>query len=89
MSKALIIFMFGITLYVTINAWYKEGNTGAPDPTVIAPAAWLFGVLALTADFLEGLPVILAVALTFILWERTTPATKPTTKQTMSVGKKG
>ncbi len=41
-----------------------------PDPTVIGPATYLFAVLALAADFLEGLPVIIAAALTFILWQK-------------------
>lgn len=92
MSKALVVFLFGLTLYITLNAWYKEGNTGTPDPSVIAPSAYLFGILALTADFLEGLPVILAAALTFILWERTQkPAStgSKSAKQPMNIGKKG
>lgn len=39
-----------------------------PEPKVVAPASYLFGLLALTADFLEGLPIILGVAMTFILY---------------------
>lgn len=92
MGKPVIIFLFGVTLFITLNSWYKQGHSGAPDPSVIAPAAYLFGILALTADFLEGLPVILAAATTFILWTRTQkstaePSSKTPANQHMSVGK--
>lgn len=69
-SKALIMAMLGVSLYITISKWYEEGNTGQPPPTLVGPAAYLFGILALTADFLSGIPVLLSVALTFILFLR-------------------
>lgn len=75
MNKALILFLYGTTLYITVSRWYKAGNSGMPDPRTISPASYLFGILALTADFLEGLPVILALGLTFILLEKN-PAAK-------------
>lgn len=101
MGKAFILFLYGLTLYITLKAWYDEGNQGLPEPGQIAPASWLFGILALAADFLEGLPVILAAALTFALWERTqritpeTPASNKNEKKTaaskpaLNLGKKG
>ena len=67
MNKALVLFLYGVTLYITLSRWYGAGNSGMPEPKVVAPASYLFGILALTADFLEGLPVILAAAFTFIL----------------------
>lgn len=81
MSKALILFLYGASLWITISRWYGAGNSGMPDPQVIAPASYLFGILALSADFLEGLPVVLALGLTFILWEKS-PPTKASAKTT-------
>lgn len=82
MSKALVIFLYGVTLYITLSRWYGAGNSGLPEPRVVAPASWLFGILALTADFLEGLPVILAAALTFILYLERPAAGSGTNKPT-------
>lgn len=70
MNKPIILSLYGVTLWITISRWYQAGNKGMPDPAVIGPATYLFAVLALAADFLEGLPVVLAAALTFILWQR-------------------
>lgn len=73
MSKAFLLFLYGISVYITLDAWYKNGNSGMPDPAVIAPATWLFAILALASDFLEGLPIILGAASTVILYERSHP----------------
>lgn len=87
MSKALVIFLYGVTLYITLSRWYGAGNSGLPEPRVVAPASWLFGILALTADFLEGLPVILAAALTFILYLERPASTGRVTTKNMGLGK--
>jgi hypothetical protein len=98
-NKALILFLYGTTLYITVSRWYKAGNSGMPDPKVIGPASYLFGILALAADFLEGLPVVLALGLTFILLEKnpaakvaagtkttSNPKTTKTASPSMSIG---
>lgn len=84
MSKAVILFFYGLTVTITLRAWYAQGNSGLPDAAILAPSAYLFGILALSADFLEGLPVVLAVALTVVLWERNNAATS--TKLNMAKG---
>ena len=90
-GKSLLLFLYGVSLYITLSAWYKNGNSGIPDGTVIAPATYLFAVLLLTANFLQGLPVILGTASTLVLWERSRPnpqtnANSVPVKKTLKIG---
>lgn len=68
--KAYLLLLYSISLYITLNAWYKQGNSGVPDPTVIAPATYVFALLLLAANFLDGLPAIIGTSMTFILYLR-------------------
>lgn len=68
--KAYLLFLYAVSLYITLNSWYKEGNTGIPDPTVIGPATYLFALLLLSANFVGGLSAILGTSMTFLLFNR-------------------
>lgn len=84
MKKAVILALYAVSLYLVVSRWYKAGNSGIPTPQIVGPPSYLFGVLALTAEFLGGLPVVLAAGLTFILWQRKTayPTSGGTAKTT-------
>lgn len=64
-SKSFVITLYGIALFLILSRWYKAGGSGLPEPRLIVAPSYLYGVLALTSDFLEGLPVVLAAGLTF------------------------
>lgn len=68
--KAYLLLLYSVSLYITLNAWYKQGNSGVPDPTVIAPATYVFALLLLASNFLDGLPAIIGTSLTFLLYLR-------------------
>lgn len=75
--------MYGVALSIILKRWYDAGNSGLPKPDVIVAPSYLYGVLALTSDFLEGLPVVLAAGLTAGLYyavhpSKAVPAGKPT-----------
>lgn len=92
--KAYLLLLYSISLYITLSAWYKQGNTGVPDPTVIAPATYVFALLLLAANFLDGLPAILGTSMTFILYLRahgknpSGASTKTTAKSKLKLGAK-
>lgn len=69
-SKALILFMYLVAVYLVIHRWYKNGGQGMPYPTTITAPSYLYGALALTSDFTGGLTTVLAVGLTFGLYQR-------------------
>jgi chromate transport protein ChrA len=84
-TKAIIVVMWGIALGIILNGYYRSGNSGLPNPRSIAAPSYLYGVLAISSEFLEGLPVVLAVGLTAALFYRTNPAlagTSPDAKPT-------
>lgn len=69
MRKAVILFSFGTAVYIILKKAYSEGHTGIPEPQLLGPPAYLYGLLALSADFLGALPAVLAVGLTVsLLW---------------------
>jgi hypothetical protein len=68
--KAYLLLLYSVSLFITLNAWYKQGNSGVPDPSVIAPATYVFALLLLAANFLDGLPAIIGTSMTFILYLR-------------------
>lgn len=70
MKKAAILGMYGVALYFILSAYYKKGNTGMPKPSVLASPTYLYGILALTSDFLEGFPIVIAAGLTVaLIWQ--------------------
>ena len=90
MRKAVILTMFGISMFMLLRAWYQQGNNGLPTPSVISKPGWAFGVLLIASDFMETIPVVFAIAITFMLAQSAqkikqtatpaTPTKKPTTK---------
>lgn len=80
MHKSYLLFLYAVSLYITLNAWYKEGHSGIPDPTVVGPATYVFALLLLLSNVLEGLPAILGTALTFMLYLRAHGQNPPPSK---------
>lgn len=69
MNKAVVLMAYGTAVYFILRKAYQEGHTGIPEPSLLAPPTYLYGILALSADFLGTLPVVIAVALTFsLMW---------------------
>lgn len=69
MNKAVVLFAYGTAVYFILRKAYQEGHTGIPEPSLLAPPTYLYGMLALSSDFLGSLPVVIAVALTFsLMW---------------------
>ena len=65
--KGYILFLYGIALYIVTKRYYQT-NTGLVSPSTIAPTTYLYAVLALTSEFLEGLPIVLATGMTVSLY---------------------
>ncbi len=82
MKKGLILMLYVVALTVVLKRYYKT-ESGLPKPSTIAGPTYLYGILALSADFLDNFPVIIASALTVALIWNT--QTKPTTVATKSV----
>lgn len=82
MNKSLILLLYGVALFFVLKKWYSEGNSGLPDPQVVRNPSYLYGILALSADFLEGLPVVLVAALTVsLIWQLNNSKNQTTTKK--------
>lgn len=70
MKKAVVLMLFVVAVYFILDAYYKEGNSGIPNPSVLTAPTYLYGALALSADFLEGFPIVLAAGLTVaLIWQ--------------------
>lgn len=82
MKKAVVLMLFAVAVYFILDAYYKEGNSGLPNPSVLTAPTYLYGALALSADFLEGFPIVLAAALTMALIWQTQDKQKSTSKST-------
>lgn len=67
MKKPLILFLYATAMYFVLSTWYKRGNTGIPDPRVIAAPTYLYSILDLVSGFTGNLTVPLAMGMTFIL----------------------
>ena len=82
MKKAVILSLYGVAVYFILRKWYSEGNTGLPNPGTLTAPTYLYAILALSSDFLESFPVVLAGALTVaLIWQvQGTQPTKTTTK---------
>jgi len=69
MRKALILASFGTAVYLILRKAYQEGHTGIPEPQLIGPPVYLYGILALSADIVGDFAVWAAVALTVgLVW---------------------
>lgn len=70
-NKAFILSMYLVALFIVLKNYYAQGNSGMPYPTTVTAPSYLYAVLALTADFTEGLSGVLAAGLTLGLFWRT------------------
>lgn len=62
--------LYGVALYFVLKAYYAEGNSGLPNPRALMAPTYLYGILALSSDFLEGFPIVLAAGLTVaLIWQ--------------------
>lgn len=79
MKKSLILFLYVVAIFFILRNYYAQKdssgtpvNTGMPNPQVLTAPTYLYAILALTADFLEGFPIVLALALTVsLIWQAT------------------
>lgn len=90
MKKPLILALYGVALYFILRSYYKNtGETGLPNPRALAAPTYLYGILALTSDFLGGVPIVLAGGLTVaLIWQANgqSPTAKVTPKPQAKVG---
>lgn len=87
MNKSLVIGLYGIALFVILRKYYAEGNSGMPNPKVLANPTYLYGMLLLASDVVGGLPIILALGLTVALvWQAN--AQKAPIKNAYTTGQK-
>lgn len=70
--KAFIIALYVAALFLILRRRYQNGGTGIPEPKYIVAPSYLYGILALTSDFLEGLPIVLAAGFTTGLYFKIT-----------------
>ena len=69
MKKGIILLLYAVALIFVLKNYYKT-ESGLPKPSNIAAPSYLYGILALSADFLEGFPVVIAAALTVsLIWQ--------------------
>jgi hypothetical protein len=66
--KAFIMSLYIVAQVIVLKRWYAAGNTGMPKPSLITGPCYLYGVLAITSDFLQGLPIVLAAGFTVGLY---------------------
>jgi len=66
-NKAVILFSYGTAVYLILRKAYQEGHTGIPEPQLLGPPTYLYGILALAEDAIGGVATMIAVALTFSL----------------------
>lgn len=62
--------MYGVALFFILQKYYANGNSGLPSPTVLTAPTYLYGILALSSDFLDNFPIVLAAGLTVaLIWQ--------------------
>ena len=77
MKKGIILVLYGVALYFVLKRFYSnKGNTGLPEPSVIAAPTYLYAILALVADFTGGFTIPLAAGMTVALIWQTNAQTK-------------
>lgn len=76
--------MYGVALFFILQKYYKNGNSGLPSPTALTAPTYLYGILALSSDFLDNFPIVLAAGLTVaLIWQaQSSPTATPTGKTT-------
>ena len=77
MKKSFILALYGVALYFVLRNYYRQGNTGIPDPRVIGAPTYLYGILSLVTDFTGGFTIPLAAGMTFALAIRNTGTQSP------------
>ena len=93
MNKALVFTLYVVALTVVLREYYKT-ESGIPKPWVIRNPTYLYGILILASDFLGGIPIVVALALTVALIWQTQNANqaqqnvKPTAKSKLSAPQK-
>lgn len=65
MKKSLILLMYSVVVYFILRKWYAQGNTGIPNPQILVGPTYLYGILALSADFADNLPIVIGAGMTF------------------------
>ena len=65
--KALILFLYAVALYFSVRNWYNAGNSGLPNPTILAAPTYLYSALALASDFTGDFTIPIAAGLTLTL----------------------
>ncbi len=64
------MIMFGISSFLIVRAWYKNGNSGIPTPAVLSRPAYAFGLLLLLSDAVGNLAVAIgAMATVTLAWQ--------------------
>lgn len=82
--------MYGVALFFILRVWYAQGNSGLPNPQVISTPTYLYGILALVADFAGGFPVVLGAGLTVaLIWQAQGSEAKAANPATTSVTRTG
>lgn len=70
MRKSALLVMFGISSYLIVRQWYKNGNSGIPTPSVLSRPVYAFGLLMLLADMLGNVAVVVGAMSTVVLaWQ--------------------
>ena len=70
MRKSALLVMFGLSSFWIVRAWYKNGNSGIPTPSVLSRPAYAFGLLLLLSDMLGNVAVAVgAMATVTLAWQ--------------------
>jgi hypothetical protein len=70
MRKSALLVMFGLSSFWIVRAWYKNGNSGIPTPSVLSRPVYAFGLLMLLADMLGNVAVVVgAMATVTLAWQ--------------------
>lgn len=70
MKKSALLIMFGLSSFWIVRAWYKNGNSGIPTPSVLSRPAYAFGLLLLLSDMLGNVAVVVGAMVTVTLaWQ--------------------
>ena len=84
MRKAALLTMFGLSTFLIVRAWYQQGNSGIPTPSVLSKPAYAFGLLMLLSDWLGNVAVVVGgMATVGLLWQAQSIASRsgpPATK---------
>jgi len=69
--------MFGLSSFFIVRAWYQQGNSGIPTPTILSKPVYAFGLLMLLTDALGNIGLVFGAAMTLgLAWQAQQPSTK-------------